>query len=593
MLSGDAGSDLDDLIEFASAVNTQTQSRQPSSTDQLALYRLLPPPPSPSASATKPVQQQQQSPQANGCRASQGHNGTSKNNNNNTDSSNRTNKYRPLDRPVKVVINNCPTMPHHHHHHQSNRENTPLLQATDSANSDSDTDSVDRCLHSHRLPYSDDSAFAGLVADAQRAIEAGVYPERIYQGSSGSYFVKNVDGKTIGVFKPKDEEPYGRLNPKWTKWMHKMCCPCCFGRSCLVPNQGYLSEAGASIVDHKLGLGIVPETHVVTLVSETFNYTPMDRVKSRTKQNLAKVTQLGRHFHHLGLPPKTGSFQTFVEGYKDADYWLRRFDIEPLSQTVADEFQFLFEKLVVLDYVIRNTDRGNDNWLIRYDKPEVTPMASDSSSAPAFTSASASSSGVRATPGATANNASGDDQLDRIAPADEDPDGKQRRDEQDDEDGSSDHTESGIEEDWGMVQQPRIYVAAIDNGLAFPCKHPDEWRAYPYHWAWLPQAKLPFSQRIKDLVLSKLTDMRFVQSLCDDLTALFRRDRGFDRRTCERQMDVLRGQVLNLGKAMQEGLSPVQLVQMPVLTMERRRRRHSSVDEYRTSYYKRPFFSCC
>ena len=62
------------------------------------------------------------------------------------------------------------------------------------------------------------------------AIGDGVYPERIYQGSSGSYFVKQKDGKTVGVFKPKNEEPYGQLNPKWTKWMHKMCCPCCFGR---------------------------------------------------------------------------------------------------------------------------------------------------------------------------------------------------------------------------------------------------------------------------------------------------------------------------------------------------------------------------
>lgn len=68
--------------------------------------------------------------------------------------------------------------------------------------------------------------------------------------------------KTISVFKPKDEEPYGQLNPKWTKWMHKLCCPCCFGRSCLVPNQGYLSEAGASLVDQKLQLNIVPKTKV-------------------------------------------------------------------------------------------------------------------------------------------------------------------------------------------------------------------------------------------------------------------------------------------------------------------------------------------
>jgi len=71
-----------------------------------------------------------------------------------------------------------------------------------------------------------------------------------------------VRQKTIGVFKPKDEEPYGQLNPKWTKWMQKMCCPCCFGRGCLVLNEGYLSEAGASLVDEKLQLCIVPKTKV-------------------------------------------------------------------------------------------------------------------------------------------------------------------------------------------------------------------------------------------------------------------------------------------------------------------------------------------
>lgn len=64
------------------------------------------------------------------------------------------------------------------------------------------------------------------------------------------------------MFKPKDEEPYGHLNPKWTKWCHKVCCPCCFGRTCLVPNQGYLSEAGASLVDTKIGLNVVPKTKV-------------------------------------------------------------------------------------------------------------------------------------------------------------------------------------------------------------------------------------------------------------------------------------------------------------------------------------------
>lgn len=41
---------------------------------------------------------------------------------------------------------------------------------------------------------SDDPQFNDLVSQAELAIEHGIYPERIYQGSSGSYFVKNTAG---------------------------------------------------------------------------------------------------------------------------------------------------------------------------------------------------------------------------------------------------------------------------------------------------------------------------------------------------------------------------------------------------------------
>lgn len=242
------------------------------------------------------------------------------------------------------------------------------------------------CIHVYIV---DDPQFSELVWQAECAIDNGVYPERIYQGSSGSYFVKNPAGvrhtfdlgdneivsfnqcltatvpsilfhqKIIGVFKPKDEEPYGRLNPKWTKWMHKLCCPCCFGRSCLIPNQGYLSEAGASLVDRKLGLGIVPNTRVVKLVSEVFNYPRLDRQKARMKQAIMdQFPTVGSHFNRIGLPPKVGSFQVFVDGYKDADYWLRRWESESMPARLSREFQLQFERLVILDYIIRNTDRG-------------------------------------------------------------------------------------------------------------------------------------------------------------------------------------------------------------------------------------------
>lgn len=361
-------------------------------------------------------------------------------------------------------------------------------------------------------------------------MDQGVYPTRIYQGSSGSYFVRNVEGETIGVFKPKDEEPYGRLNPKWTKWMHRMCCPCCFGRSCLIPNQGYMSEAGASLVDSKLGLNVVPKTKVVKLASETFNYLRIDVEKSKAKKVVNEhFPKVGRRFNRLGLPPKKGSFQVFVSGYKDADFHLRRFEGSPLEPETARDFQLQFERLVVLDYIIRNTDRGNDNWLIQFNKPPSPP----------------------------------------------------------DEEGGR--------------EAPPINVAAIDNGLAFPIKHPDSWRAYPYHWAWLPAAKVPFSQETRDQVMDKLSDMNFVQDICDDLYTLFETDAGFDRLMFEKQMSVMRGQILNLSQALKDGKSPLQLVQMPSVFVERSRGHVGTSDKLRSLgntftqrfQKKAPFFSWC
>lgn len=55
---------------------------------------------------------------------------------------------------------------------------------------------------------------------------------------------------------------------------------------------------------------------------------------------------------------QVGSFQLFVEGYKDADYWLRRFEAEPLPENTNRQLLLQFERLVVLDYIIRNTGRA-------------------------------------------------------------------------------------------------------------------------------------------------------------------------------------------------------------------------------------------
>ena len=45
--------------------------------------------------------------------------------------------------------------------------------------------------------YLDDPQFNELINQAHVAIDAGILPERIYQGSSGSYFVRNPQGVSL------------------------------------------------------------------------------------------------------------------------------------------------------------------------------------------------------------------------------------------------------------------------------------------------------------------------------------------------------------------------------------------------------------
>lgn len=475
--------------------------------------------------------------------------------------------------------------------------------------------------------FEDDPEFSSIVNEAETAIEEGVYPQRISQGSSGSYFVFDSAGqRRIAVFKPKDEEPYGRLNPKWTKWMHKLCCPCCFGRSCLVPNQGYLSEASAYLVDRKLKLGIVPKTRVVRLFSKTFNYSAIDRAKANTKREVSeRFPKVGKHFNRIGLPPKVGSFQLFVENYEDAAIWLRRFEEFPPEPDVKAEFQRQFERLVILDYIIRNTDRGNDNWLIYYD---VKPTLSNGQ----VTESGDSKKNVRMGGGDPGNStvvvmndqapppSNNNLLLDTTTPPPPSSDDDKHKDSSLKQQSNAGDTDAGSKlkddnnqagggdmahqlrvEEADRSEQPVIRIAAIDNGLAFPFKHPDEWRAYPYYWAWLPYAKIPFSQESRKQYYPLLTDMNFVQELCDELYEVFRKDAGFDKSVFEKQMSVLRGQILNLTQALKEGKTPFQLVQMPPILVERRRsssahrgRLRSMTDNFTQSFQKTaPFFTWC
>lgn len=378
--------------------------------------------------------------------------------------------------------------------------------------------------------------FDVIVDDAIEVSETlHIHPKLISQGSSGSYFVYNATGKIVGVFKPKDEEPYGPLSPKWTKWLHRNLFPCFFGRSCLIPNNGYIAECAASLLDRQLGTHIVPFTDIVNMSAPSFYYRFFDR----------------RSYNLKGkpLPQKVGSFQLFLHDYMQADQFLREHPLdntrslsrsrtnsfgsngngngsgEPQFQwtpQVIAQFREEIEKLVILDYIMRNTDRGLDNWMVKLEWYETEVDDADDGEA-------------------EASSDSGSDDTTTAA-------------------GSNDQANSNRKK---KKHIPYIRLGAIDSGLAFPWKHPDEWRSYPFGWLFLPMILIgqPFSRRTRDHFLPLLTSSEWWEESALVFRHLFSQDTEFSERMFKRQWAVLKGQAFNVVETLKDPeQGPLELV---------------------------------
>ncbi|KAG1752928.1 phosphatidylinositol 3 and 4-kinase-domain-containing protein [Suillus lakei] len=415
------------------------------------------------------------------------------------------------------------------------------------------------------------ATFDNLTQSVRNAISAGIHPKMIVKGSSGSYFARaKVDGRvqTVAVFKPKDEEPYGRLNPKTTKWLHRQfrwIIP--FGRACLIPNLSYISEAAGSLLDERLGLNIVPRTQLVSLSSPAFFYDWIDRSAAKKGKP---------------LPEKIGSMQYFLHGYTDASDFLRKhpwpgrsiadtfddsshrkglptkrflsalkiicgrtgdedvddedpeeeralFDVtednesgRPFywSRALQQSFREELEKLVILDYLMLNTDRGADNYMIKYCEGnheklvDVAPQPSAHPQMPQMRRAETHSPSSQSTvtfanaiPPSQANAASSD-----------------------------------------YLRQPHIHIAAIDNSLSFPHEHPRGWRSYTYGWLYLPVNLIgrPFSEKTRAHFLPLLTSKTWWEETTFQLRKLFAVDPDFHPKMFKRQLAVIKGQAYNI-----------------------------------------------
>jgi phosphatidylinositol 4-kinase type 2 len=332
--------------------------------------------------------------------------------------------------------------------------------------------------------------FDDTVESVRVAIELGVHPKLITQGSSGSYFARNTQGKVVGVFKPKDEEPYASRNPKWTKWIHRNLFPFFFGRACLIPNLSYVSEAAAYVLDTQLRTNLVPYTDVVGLSSKSFHYDFWDRRAYYRKKK--------------PFPEKLGSFQVFLKGFKDANIFLKenpwpdqhngglRADSAPWkkkrrwaedcrpsgpqsdnddddddeytddtnqrrqrrgfwTEALQQSFREQLEKLVILDYIMRNTDRGLDNWMIRIDqKTQEATIVAEPPKMDGDVGDEAQPSNY------TRQSMEGHDPYGRREPM-----------------SATSRSNTPMHNATHSAPTPAVTIGAIDNSLSWPWKHPD------------------------------------------------------------------------------------------------------------------------
>jgi hypothetical protein len=130
---------------------------------------------------------------------------------------------------------------------------------------------------------------------------------------------------------------------------------------------------------------------------------------------------------------------------------------------------------------------------------------------------------------------------------------------------SSNSSHSNAESKYTNNSKGHIHVAAIDNGLAFPYKHPDQWRSYPYGWIAMPDALInrPFSEQTRKQFLNILSDPLWWRDTVRDMRQLFELDDDFDERMFQKQMAVLKGQGFNIVRTLSNlSAGPVDLVAM-------------------------------
>jgi hypothetical protein len=159
---------------------------------------------------------------------------------------------------------------------------------------------------------------------ARAGLAGGLSPQLAPAGTGGSYFLHDVDGEKVAVFKPEDEEPLAINNPKQHRGSSSVGAASSEGlRRGTRPGEGAAREVAAWVLDHGHFSGVPPTALVSCYVNQP-----------------------------SGGTVKVGSLQQFVASEGDCEE-------RGVSQFPAQEVH----KVAILDMRLGNTDRNASNIL--------------------------------------------------------------------------------------------------------------------------------------------------------------------------------------------------------------------------------------
>eukprot|EP01004_Peranema_trichophorum_P008426 NODE_717_length_2424_cov_35.826597_g616_i0.p1 GENE.NODE_717_length_2424_cov_35.826597_g616_i0~~NODE_717_length_2424_cov_35.826597_g616_i0.p1 ORF type:complete len:689 (-),score=106.40 NODE_717_length_2424_cov_35.826597_g616_i0:248-2314(-) len=166
----------------------------------------------------------------------------------------------------------------------------------------------------------------------QKVLDSGVRAQLTDEGEGGTYVVLDEEGHPIAIFKPSDEEPWCKFNPRGLTNENEGL------KGGISPGKGYLREIAAYKLDHH-GWAGVPETLEMSIPSSWF--------PQSTRRD--------------GILNKNGSLQCYIDSpYSPLQ---ASWDLGPSVFSVND-----VHRIGILDIRLCNSDRHGGNLLFRRDK---------------------------------------------------------------------------------------------------------------------------------------------------------------------------------------------------------------------------------